>query len=604
LAASIPLIAKVVLAFGSPEFFAIALFGLLCVSVLSSRQMLKGMLMAATGLLISTVGTAPENGQLRFTFGLTILQGGFGLVAVTIGLYGVAEIVHLWIKRVGIAETSDTPVGDVWRGCRDAAANWALTVRCSILGVLLGVIPGLGGSMSQWFAYAHSIQSSRDKSQFGKGDVRGVIGPSATTNSREGGNLITMVSFGIPATVSMAILLGAFEIQGIAPGPDMLSSHLNLTMSFVWIIILAHIISIGLCFIFIKPMVRITRVRGVLIIPCILLLALFGGYSENETTLGIFTAVGAGLVGVAMVNFNWPRPPLILGLVLGPIIESNLFKAYGRYQFRFLLRPIVLGIILLGLAVIVAPAVYKRLRRSHRENPVGDGESGSATDQRDARLLPDTEATVPSAAGTGRGSLFFGVGCVVFMSWIAWQALGLEFSAKLLPLAVALPGLCLAVVSCLVDGRRVLRDRGSERPDLLPVGGRRSLLVGDHVGVVQGDNDAGYADRTGRGSLARPGWRWPQLRGQGPHTRRQTAQMIGWVALCGAMVVTLGFPISAAVFPVLFLKLGARERWRTSLLAGVAVCLFFVLVFGTWLHVQFPPGWLLGGLPYTYMPYT
>ncbi len=236
-----------------------------------------------------------------------------------------------------------------------------MTLRCSFLGAFLGIIPGLGGAIAQWLSYAHAVQSAKDKSQFGKGDVRGVIGPGATMNAKEGGNLITTVAFGVPSTVTMAILLGAFLIQGVVPGPDMLTKNLDLTMSFVWIVILSHVIGIGLCFLLINQMVKITEIRSSLLLPGILLLALLGGFADKSSMFDMLTAVGAGFVGLAMVRLDWPRPPLILGLVLGRIAENNFFIAFTRYSFGFLLRPVLIVIILTGVGLLLAPAAQKAL---------------------------------------------------------------------------------------------------------------------------------------------------------------------------------------------------------------------------------------------------
>jgi len=363
LAASVPIIRPVALSFGSPEFFGMALLGILFIAALSGGNITKGILMGLMGLLLAMVGQDPQSGTQRYTLGSLDLWDGLGLIPVTVGLFGVAELVGLWLKQKSIAEVHVGKIGGVWQGCKDTFVHIGLTLRCSVLGAFLGIIPGLGGAIAQWLSYAHAVQSSKDKSLFGKGDVRGVIGPGATMNAKEGGNLITTVAFGVPSTVTMAILLGAFLIQGVVPGPDMLTKNLDLTMSFVWIIIISHIIGIGLCFLLINQMVRITEIRSSLLLPGVLLLALLGGFADKGSTFDMMTAVVAGFVGLAMVRLDWPRPPLILGLVLGRIAENNFFIAYTRYSFAFLLRPVLIGIILTGVAILLAPLAQKALGR-------------------------------------------------------------------------------------------------------------------------------------------------------------------------------------------------------------------------------------------------
>ena len=270
---------------------------------------------------------------------------------------GVGELVDLWTKQKSISERRVGKVGGLWQGCMDTFIHWGVTIRCSLLGTFLGIIPGLGGSVGQWVSYAHAVQSAKDKSRFGKGDVRGVLGPGAAMNAKEGGNLITTVAFGVPSSVSMAILLGAFLIQGLVPGPSMLTTKVDLTFSFVWVLIVSHIISVGLSFLLINQMVRITEIRSSLILPGIVFLVLFGGFSEKNSLFDMWVTVVAGFAGMIMVLLDWPRPPLILGLVLGKLIEKNLFISYARYEFTFLLRPVLLIIIAVGLALILAPLV-------------------------------------------------------------------------------------------------------------------------------------------------------------------------------------------------------------------------------------------------------
>jgi TctA family transporter len=365
LAASIPIIRPVVLAFGSPEFFGLALVGILFIAVLSGGNATKGVLMGAFGLMLSMVGLDPQSGVQRYTFGNLELWDGIKLVPVTVGLFGVGELVDLWVKQSSIAERRIGKVGGVWQGCKDSFIHWALTVRCSFMGIFLGIIPGLGG-ISQWLAYAHSVQSSKDKSGFGKGDVRGVIGPGATMNAKEGGNLITTVAFGVPSSVTMAILLGAFLIQGLVPGPAMLTTNLDLTFSFVWLVIISHVISVILSFLLVNQMVRITEIRSALILPGIILLVLFGGFSEDNSFFSMYVTVISGFAGMLMIWLDWPRPPLVLGLVLGALIEKNLFISYSRYEFSFLLRPVLIGIIVVAVALIAAPYIQKRIAQRWR----------------------------------------------------------------------------------------------------------------------------------------------------------------------------------------------------------------------------------------------
>jgi TctA family transporter len=366
LAASIPIVMPLVLAFKSPEFFALALLGITFVASLSGKSRVKGMLAGGLGLVIAMVGLDPQSGMPRFTLGMPELWDGIGLVPVTVGLFAIPEIVDLWKSGTSIAEKRIGTLGGVWQGVRDTFIYWRITVRCSLIGTFVGIMPGLGAGISQWMAYAHAIQSSSDKSRFGMGDVRGVLGPGAANNSSLGGAMIPTIAFGMPGSVVMAILLGAFLIQGLVPGPEMLTKHLNLTFSFVWVIVISNIITVALCFLFINQLVKLTYVRGTLLVPLILLLVILGGYAESHSTFDMGITLLFGFIGLVMVYSDWPRPPLILGLVLGPLIERYFFISYGLFKMDFLLRPIVVFTLLVGLAVFFIPMIQEEILRRLR----------------------------------------------------------------------------------------------------------------------------------------------------------------------------------------------------------------------------------------------
>jgi TctA family transporter len=298
----------------------------------------------------------------RYTLGMARLWDGVGLVPVTVGLFAIPEIVDLWVRGTSIAERRSGKLGGVWQGVRDTFSYWALTVRCSLIGTFIGIIPGLGAGVSQWMAYAHAVQSASDKSRFGSGDVRGVLGPGAANNSGLGGSLVPTIAFGVPGSVVMALLLGAFLIKGLVPGPAMLTKHLDLTFAFVWFIVISNIITVTVCFFFLDQLAKITYVRGSLLVPGILLLVYLGAYAESKSVFDMGITLVFGFIGLVMVYVDWPRPPLILGLVLGAMIERNFFISYEIHALGFFLKPIVLVILLIGLSVVSYDYVKNYLR--------------------------------------------------------------------------------------------------------------------------------------------------------------------------------------------------------------------------------------------------
>jgi TctA family transporter len=196
------------------------------------------------------------------------------------------------------------------------------------------------------------VQSSPDKSRFGAGDVRGVLGPGAANNSGLGGSLVPTIAFGVPGSVVMALLLGAFLIKGLVPGPSMLTKHLDLTFAFVWFIVIANIITVALSLVFLEQLAKITYVRGALLVPGILLLVFLGAYVETKSIFDMGVALVFGLIGLVMVHVDWPRPPLILGLVLGGLIERNFFISYEIHALGFFFKPSVVIIMAAGLGAL------------------------------------------------------------------------------------------------------------------------------------------------------------------------------------------------------------------------------------------------------------
>lgn len=364
LAASIPIIQPLVLSFGPPEIFALAVVGVSLISSLSGDRLIKGLVAGGFGFLLSTIGMDSHTSIPRFTFEQTYLLDGLSVVPLVVGLFAIPEIVDLAVRGESIASSGSSRIDNAFEGVRDVLRHWGLTIRCSLIGTVVGIIPGLGGGIGQWLAYAHAVQSARDKSIFGKGAVEGVIGPGAANNSTAGGSLIPTVAFGVPGSIVMAILLGAFLITGIAPGPDMLTRHLSLTYSLVWIVIISNLIVVPLCFLMLNQIARITHVRSSLLVPFLLFFAFLGALASTGDIGDLFLLLVFGLLGCVMVALGWPRPPLLLGFVLGSVAERNLWLSVQISGLTWATNPVVVVLILIALASFGYPLVGKARRPS------------------------------------------------------------------------------------------------------------------------------------------------------------------------------------------------------------------------------------------------
>jgi TctA family transporter len=371
LAVSIPIVRPLVLTFGSPELFMITVMGIACITSLSgagTRAQIKGFAMGFLGLLLATIGQERQSGILRFDFGLIYLWEGLDLIPVLVGIFAIPEIIDLAVRGTAIAGNAPAKIGSgVWQGIRDTFTHWWLVVRCSVVGVFVGILPGAGGGVAQWMAYAHAVQSAKDandRSRFGRGDVRGVLGPGAANNSKEGGDLIPTIAFGVPGSGAMAILLGAFLIMGLHPGPDMLTKHLAVTYSMVWTLVIANVITVIACLALLPYLAYVTKIRGSVIIPFLLLLVFVGSYTANKQIADLLVTLGCGALGYLMVRFEWPRAPLVLGFVLGKLAETYLFISMARYGYGWLGQPLVIVLMVLIALVVAYPYIQERRIRA------------------------------------------------------------------------------------------------------------------------------------------------------------------------------------------------------------------------------------------------
>src|SRR5258706_6684065 len=204
----------------------------------------------------------------------------------------------------------------------------------------MGMIPDIGAAVIDWLSYGHALRTEKGaQKSFGTGDVGGVIAAESATNSREGGALVPTVVFGVPSSAGMAILLGAFLIHGLVPGPDMLTKNLAITYSMVWSIAIANILGSGLCFLFSSQFAKIATLRYSLILPVVLCLVYIGAFEGTRQWGDLYSLLFFGILAWGMKHFKWPRPPLVLGFILGSILERYLFISIERYGIGWMTRP-------------------------------------------------------------------------------------------------------------------------------------------------------------------------------------------------------------------------------------------------------------------------
>jgi TctA family transporter len=357
----IPVAGPIVLALGTPHLFMLTVLGITTVAVLSGSQPLKGLTTGFLGLLIATIGYTPDRVLTRFTFGFEYLWDGIPLVVFVLGLFGLPEVISILIRGTQIAESQKLGRG-FGQGLRDYRANWLLSLRTSVLGVFVGLIPGLGGAVVDWLAYGHTVQSTRDKTRFGKGEIRGVIGPESANNAKEGGAFIPTILFGIPGSGTMALFLAALAVLGVSPGRAMVTTHegLTLTYTIVWSLAIANVLATGVMLVFVKPFARVTTLNTYYLAPVVLVLITVAGYQASNHWGDFITMLVIGIFAWFMKQYGWPRPPLLVGYVLGTLAERYLSISVIRYGAGWLLDVGVLLILAFTIASALGGFFYNR----------------------------------------------------------------------------------------------------------------------------------------------------------------------------------------------------------------------------------------------------
>src|SRR6201986_2651336 len=358
LAISIPVLRPILLFLGSPELLAFSVLGISMVAVLSGSAPLRGVAAGCLGIMIAMIGSDPQTGTLRWTMDSLYLWDGLPLTPCLLGLFALPELCDLLIPRTTISKEidKDNIYKGQWQGVKDCFENWWLIVRCSWIGGGIGSIPGISASVVAWLAYGHALKTEKGANQtFGKGDVRGVIASESSNNAKEGGALVPTVAFGVPGSATMAILLGAFLIHGLVPGPDMLTKNLSITYSMVWSVALANILGAGMCYAFSPQFAKLSVVRFSLILPAVLGIIYIGGFEATRQWGDLYSLLIFGLLGWTMKQFKWPRPPLILGVVLGDTIERYLFISVERYGISWFARPVVAILFIIAIIGLVRP---------------------------------------------------------------------------------------------------------------------------------------------------------------------------------------------------------------------------------------------------------
>ncbi|MEM9045187.1 MAG: tripartite tricarboxylate transporter permease [Pseudomonadota bacterium] len=518
-----------VLAFKTPELLMVTILGLSMVGTLAGRIPLKGIAAAGLGLIVGTIGEAPAQGSARLSFeDWPYLYDGLRLVIVGLGIFAVPEIIALLRQDRSISR--EAKLGAGWfDGIQDWFKNIFLSIRCSVIGVIVGVIPGLGGSVVDWIAYGHTVQFAKDKSKFGSGDIRGVIGPESSNNAKEGGGLVPTLLFGIPGSGSMAVFIGGMILLGYEAGPQMITNDLGITYTIVWSLALANVLGAGLCIALSGGIAKLTTIRFTLLAPFLFMLIAFAAFQSRQSLGDLVALVAIGLLGIFMRRFDWSRPAFLIGFVLSSQAETytyqvarfadlKLRKGVGE-MMEYIFSPIVIV-----LLIITVVSVWLGARQAKQILPEGAGGSGGKT-----------------------APLLFTVFLTGFLALAFVDAITIDaFNDKIFPAIVS-------GIGFLASAFILLRM------------------------VTAGEGDAVFADREASGEDA-----------EAPHGLWGT---LAWFVGLLGLTALVGFVLALVIFFITFLRIRGQVAWTQTLaLAGAG--LGFILFMAGVLNRDFPPGLL------------
>jgi len=495
LVAFIPFAPRVLAHVGSPELAALAIVGICLLVPLSHSDPVKGLFSGALGLALATIGLDPFRAEPRFTFAQLSLLDGLGLLPVALGIFAVAEALDM-IRSPHLPEGSSTDAGGVMRGVRESVRQAGLVFRCSTIGAVIGSLPGVGASVTQWIAFAHAKASKRDDAATDEdlpGAIEGVIGPASATTATHGGAMVPTLALGIPGGLASSFLLSALILKGIAPGPTMLlpagaGGQLPLVFALVWCTVIASALGALIGIGSLNWVARLARVRPALLFPVVLTFVLIGTVGERHLTADLGVLLVLGALGYAMSTLKWPRAPLMLAFVLGPLVERRVLLSNTLYGWSWVLRPSVMVLAAAAIALLLAGRRASRRRRSPR--PTAREGSTSRAD-----VLMSASFAAAGAAGlalslllTGRPGVFPRI------------AFGATFA--------------LSLVQLVLSWRKVVSGQPVRRP----------------------------SERGGK------------------HLIR-----IAWFLFFVANAWLLGLVLGTAISALVYLRLDAKESWRTTL---------------------------------------
>lgn len=565
LIAVVPVARSLVLTFSYPEFFMMAIFALTVIAVVTQGQAHKGLIAAGLGFMIAFIGLDPVRGLPRFTFGELYLWDGIDVVPALIGLFAGAEMIALYGGGVAVANRADAGAARVStfaHGVRAALRNWTLILRGGVIGSVIGVVPGVGGVVASFLSYGQAVQTSKTPERFGHGAVEGVVAAESANDAKDGGALLPTVAFGIPGSVSMAMLIGALLFHGVPVGPTLMIERSDLIYLMIVVLLVTKTIGPLLAWGLGPPAARLTRVRPSLLVPIITVLALTGAYALNANMADLLIVLIFSYVGYAMKRWEFSRIAFVIAFILGDLVETSYqqtLASFGSLE-ALVSRPIPLVLMVLSALVLALPFVqaWKRRRRTGPSTL----EVGRATSTAPVGGLTPVD---PHHLGA---IVFDLVLLAVIGTFVYIAAVDLSDGAAQVPLLIGVPALLGTAAQTVLDSVAAVRDRRQPSED-------RATGGSANAAVASGRSEPGSV------ALA--------VEGEAPaaavQQSRREFSYAGWVVAFLLLAYLTSMAVAIPLALIVFFKLLCREGWLLSVVLTAGTSLFVLGLFDTVLGV-------------------
>ena len=463
-----------------------------------------------------------------------------------LGVFALPELCDLLVERKAVVNASEMENNwkGLWQGTVDCFTHWWLNIRCAWIGSVIGAIPGISAAVIDWISYGHALKTEKGAQQtFGKGDVRGVIAAESATCSREGGALVPTIVFGVPGSAGMAILLGAFMMHGLVPGPDMLTKNLHITYSMVWSIAIANILGSGLCYLFSSQFAKLATLRYSLILPVVLCMVYIGGFEGKRQWGDLYSLLFFGVFAWGMKHFKWPRPPLVLGFILGGVLERYMFISIQRYGVTWMLRPLVVVMFIMSLLSLLRP--FLQDVKAH------GGWKGMLSDFHAPKF---------------RWEQAFPAFLLVLFAVMMAEAITWNFYAKIIPMIVGVGAISFCSLSLLND----LFKAETNKAKTLAAEARGEVAEKIHMDIASSIKHLPPLTIFLRGVI-----------------------FFGWMVLFLVLMALIGLIPTVPIFIVAFMRVEAKEPWKIVIPMAVIMTVFIYFLFDWLLAIPWP-GTVLG----------